>query len=65
VRVRFDALSACVHHPRPRRLGAARDVQEAASHANPRVTIRYDRARASLGRYATYVVAAFIAGAAR
>ncbi|HEY5985428.1 MAG TPA: tyrosine-type recombinase/integrase, partial [Streptosporangiaceae bacterium] len=27
-----------------------RDVQEAASHANPRTTMRYDRARASLDR---------------
>ena len=42
-----------------------RDVQEAASHADPRTTMRYDRARASLDRHATYVVAAFIAGAAR
>src|SRR5215468_3274067 len=42
-----------------------RDVQEAASHADPRTTMRYDRARTSLDRHATYVVAAFIAGAAR
>jgi integrase/recombinase XerD len=42
-----------------------RDVQEAASHADPRTTMRYDRARGSLDRHATYVVAAFIAGAAR
>jgi integrase len=42
-----------------------RDVQEAASHADPRTTMRYDRARVSLDRHATYVVAAFIAGAAR
>jgi integrase/recombinase XerD len=42
-----------------------RDVQEAASHADPRTTIRYDRARASLDRHATYVVAAYVAGAAR
>jgi integrase/recombinase XerD len=42
-----------------------RDVQEAASHADPRTTMRYDRARGSLGRHATYIVAAFIAGAAR
>jgi integrase/recombinase XerD len=41
-----------------------RDVQEAASHADPRTTMRYDRARASLDRHATYIVAAFIAGAA-
>jgi integrase/recombinase XerD len=42
-----------------------RDVQEAASHADPRTTMRYDRARVSLDRHATYVVAAFVAGAAR
>ena len=42
-----------------------RDVQEAASHADPRTTKRYDRARASLDRHATYIVAAYIAGAAR
>ena len=44
---------------------ALRDVQEAASHADPRTTMRYDRARRSLDRHATYVVAAFVAGAAR
>jgi integrase/recombinase XerD len=42
-----------------------RDVQEAASHADPRTTMRYERARGSLGRHATYIVAAYIAGAAR
>jgi integrase/recombinase XerD len=42
-----------------------RDVQEAASHAAPRTTMRYDRARASLDRHATYLVAAYLAGAAR
>ena len=42
-----------------------RDVQEAASHADPRTTRRYDRARVSLDRHATYIVAAFLAGAAR
>jgi integrase/recombinase XerD len=42
-----------------------RDVQEAASHADPRTTMRYDRARGSLDRNATYIVAAYIAGAAR
>jgi integrase/recombinase XerD len=41
-----------------------RDVQEAASHADPRTTIRYDRARTSLDRHATYIVAAYVAGAA-
>jgi hypothetical protein len=42
-----------------------RDVQEAASHADPRTTMRYDRARVSLDWHATYIVSAFIAGAAR
>jgi len=42
-----------------------RDVQEAASHADPRTTMRYDRARQSLDRHATYIVATFIAGASR
>ena len=42
-----------------------RDVQGAASHADPRTTIRYDRARGSLDRHATYIVAAYLAGAAR
>jgi len=30
-----------------------------------RTTMRYDRARVSLDRHATYIVATFIAGAAR
>ena len=42
-----------------------RDVQEAASHADPRTTMRYDRARGNLDRHATYIVAAYLAGAAR
>jgi integrase/recombinase XerD len=42
-----------------------RDVQEAASHADPRTTMRCDRARGSLDRHATYIVAAYVAGAAR
>jgi site-specific recombinase XerD len=42
-----------------------RDVQEAASHADPRTTMRYDRARRSLDRHATYIVSTFIAGATR
>jgi len=41
------------------------DVQEAASHADPRTTMRYDRARTFLDRNATHIVAAYIAGAAR
>jgi integrase len=42
-----------------------RDVQEAASHADPRTTMRYDRARISLDRHATYIVATFLASASR
>ena len=41
-----------------------RDVQEAASHADPRTTMHYDGARVS-DRHATYIVAAYLAGAAR
>jgi hypothetical protein len=37
-----------------------RDVQEAASYADPRTTMRYDRARQSLDRHATYIVAALV-----
>ena len=40
-------------------------LEEAASHADPRTTMRYDRARGSLDRHATYIVAAYLAGAAR
>ena len=42
-----------------------RDAQEVASRADPRTTMRYDRARGSLDRHATYIVAAYVAGAAR
>jgi len=42
-----------------------RDVQEAASHADPRTTMRYDRAQRSLDRHATYIVSTFITGATR
>jgi integrase len=42
-----------------------RDVQEAASHADPRTTMRYDRARTSLDRHAPYMVAAYVAGVPR
>jgi integrase/recombinase XerD len=42
-----------------------RDAQEAARHADPRTTMRYHRARGSPDRQATYIVAAYLAGAAR
>ena len=40
-----------------------RDVQEAASHADPRTTMRYDRARNNLDRHPNYILAAFMASA--
>lgn len=41
---------------------ALRDVQDAAGHADPRTTRRYDRGRQSLDRHATYSVATYLAG---
>jgi integrase/recombinase XerD len=38
-----------------------RDVQDAAGHADPRTTRRYDRARHNLDRAATYALAAYLA----
>jgi integrase/recombinase XerD len=38
-----------------------RDVQIAARHADPRTTMRYDRARTNLDRHPNYVLAAFMA----
>ncbi len=38
-----------------------RDVQDAAGHADPRTTRRYDRGRHSLDRAATYTVASYLA----
>ena len=38
-----------------------RDVQIAARHADPRTTLRYDRARRNLDRHANYVLAAYMA----
>lgn len=37
-----------------------RDVQDAAGHASPETTRRYDRARHSLDRHATYALASFL-----
>jgi integrase/recombinase XerD len=38
-----------------------RDVQIAARHADPRTTMRYDRARANLDRHPNYILAAYMA----
>jgi site-specific recombinase XerD len=40
-----------------------RDVQIGARHADPRITMRYDRARLQLDRHVNYVLAARVAGA--
>jgi hypothetical protein len=62
-----DSAGAAVRSSPPRWTQGCRwgDVQEAASRADPRTTMRYDRARTSLDRHATYIVAAYVAGAAR
>jgi integrase/recombinase XerD len=41
-----------------------RDVQEFARHADPGTTMRYDRARHSLDRHASYAVMQYVSGAA-
>ena len=38
-----------------------RDVQIAARHADPRTTMRYDRARNHLDRHPNYILAAYMA----
>ena len=38
-----------------------RDVQIAARHADPRTTMRYDRARQNLDRHPNYILAAYVA----
>jgi integrase/recombinase XerD len=38
-----------------------RDVQNAARHADPKTTMRYDRARKSLDRHPNYILAAYMA----
>ncbi|MGW4352667.1 tyrosine-type recombinase/integrase [Nocardia sp. NPDC004582] len=40
-----------------------RDIQIAARHADPRTTMRYDRARTNLDRHPNYILAAFMASA--
>lgn len=42
-----------------------RDVQEFARHADPRTTVRYDRARHSLDRHASYTDMQYVSGAAQ
>ena len=42
-----------------------RDVQIAARHADPRTTMRYDRARQNLDRHPNYILAAYLVGRTR
>ena len=56
---------ARIHHRRARRRRTAAGRTGGRLARRPRTTMRYDRARASLDRHATYIVAAYIAGAAR
>lgn len=72
-RLARDAGLDCADHLSPHSLRHAfvtlaldagvslRDVQDAAGHADPRTTRRYDRARHNLDRAATYAVAAYLA----
>jgi integrase/recombinase XerD len=60
--------AARLHYSRTRRRSAAARCpgsRLARGPADPRTTMRYDRARGSLDRHATYIVAAYLAGAAR
>jgi site-specific recombinase XerD len=40
-----------------------RDAQIAARHADPRTTMRYDRARKNLDRHPNYILAAYMSSA--
>jgi integrase/recombinase XerD len=48
-------------HDQFRRWRRLRDVQIAARHADPRTTMRYDRARQNLDRHPNYILAAYMA----
>ena len=52
---------AHIRHDHARRRVDLRDVQIAARHADPRTTMRYDRARKYLDRHPNYVLAAYMA----
>lgn len=56
--LRHSYITACLDAGVP-----LRDVQIAARHSDPRMTMLYDRARGNLDRHANYIVAGFIAGA--
>jgi hypothetical protein len=56
-------VASRVHHGRAGPGVPSRDVQEAASHPDPRTAMRYDRGRQSLDHHATYILSTFLAGA--
>jgi hypothetical protein len=61
---RYKGLTAQTHLRHHHRLDAGvdlRDVQIAARHADPRTTMRYDRARHNLDRHPNYILAAYMA----
>jgi integrase/recombinase XerD len=46
---------------RPGACQGVRDVQIVTRHADPRTTMRYDRARKNLDRHPNYILAAYMA----
>jgi integrase/recombinase XerD len=61
---RYAGPFSLVGNPLPTRFDAGvdlRDVQIAARHADPRTTMRYDRARQKLDRHPNYILAAYMA----
>ena len=62
-----NAATACIRFGTRWRPGSfdagvdLRDVQIAARHADPRTTMRYDRARKNLDRHPNYILAAYMA----
>jgi len=54
-------VPAHVRHDHARRGVDLRDVQIAARHADPRTTMRYDRARTNLDRHPNYILAVYMA----
>jgi hypothetical protein len=62
---RLDRHGANAHRPTRRPKGGHHQAHLTAfAEADPRTTSRYDRARNNLDRHASYVVTAFVAGAA-
>jgi integrase/recombinase XerD len=60
VRINRGCIRICsgIRHDHARRGVDLRDVQIAARHADPRATMRYDRARKNLDRHPNYILAA-------